>query len=218
MIDVLVPCYKRPEYTKQCLEYLERNTKYPNVTFFLVDDGSQDATLKYFEKFNLPKRIFSHKHNTGLRDVIIDFLNASKADYICKIDNDVLVPKEWLTKLVHVYESTNVDVLSPNVMPSDAASKGLDVGGYFETRTIGGLWFMDKSLLDDMFFEKLTYGGIKCAHMLIDQIQTDLELNVGWTKDVTVDDIGHWSGKHNKHIKSQEHLDYTMEIGREVAW
>ena len=57
-IDVLVPCYKRPEYTKMCLEALEKNTKYHNVTFYLVDDGSQDDTLKYFELFSKKKRVF----------------------------------------------------------------------------------------------------------------------------------------------------------------
>ena len=219
MIDILVPCYKRADYTKLCLEALEKNTKHKDVMFYLMDDGSRDTTVNLFQKFKLPCRIISHSVNHGLRDIIINFFSISKGDYVAKIDNDVLVPVGWLDNLKEIYDRTDVDVLSPNVRPSDAASRmGEEVGGYLKSRTIGGLWFMRRDIIKDTFFEKLEYGGIKCAHAIVHQIQTENDLNVGWTKEVTVDDIGHWSGKHEKHVKSPEHLRYSMEIGREVSW
>ena len=222
-VAVLVCCYKRPEYTKKCLEGLEKNTKRKNAMFFLIDDGSNDKTARYLLDFKLPHRTFLHKDNLGLRERIIDFfelVNETDVKYIAKVDNDTVVPKNWLTDLIKIYERCGVDVLSPNVTPSDAASNycKADDKGYVESGTIGGLWFMEKALIEDMFFERIGCGGIKSAHQILDQISTEKDAKFGFTREVVFDDIGHWSGMHPDHIKSDEHREYSAEINRRIAW
>jgi glycosyltransferase involved in cell wall biosynthesis len=210
-VAVLVPCFKRAEYTEICLESLQKNTTYENVTFFLIDDASHDKTLRFMENFKKTKRIFSHIENKGLREIIIDFFDMTKYyDYICKVDNDCAVPEHWIEDLLRIYKEGKYDVISPNVFPSNAA----ETANY----TIGGLWFMRRSFINGMYFERVACGGIKGAHLLIQQIITEKDPKFGWITDVVFQDIGHWSGKHEKHIKSDEHREYSHLIGRDIAW
>lgn len=91
MIAVLVPCFKRPEYTKMCMDALAVSQSYPNVHFYLVDDGSQDGTEEILRASNLAHLLTVHKEPTGLRNVIIEFFNQTKHGgytYLAKMDND----------------------------------------------------------------------------------------------------------------------------------
>lgn len=222
---VLLPCYKRPEYTQKCISALEQAQAYgPNVLFYLVDDGSGDKTGEILENAKLPKCVIKHEDNRGLRNVVIQFFEASlatNADLIVKMDNDCLVPSGWLDTLVAHLEAGHADVLSPNVLPSNAAMQyggQEDENGIRPSKLVGGLWAMRASLLQDIFFEVVGSGGIKGAWHLLNQILVEKEPRIGWTTRVNVQDIGHWSGTHPEHIKSQEHLDYSIEVGRKVAW
>lgn len=222
-IAVIVPAFKRPEYTDLCIKALEKAQEYKNTEFYLVDDGSRDGTSEILNKANLYSTTIISKENHGLRETILGFFDWVKEegfDLIAKIDNDCEVPANWLNDAVKVFEETDVDILSPNVMPSDAAHKyGKDEGlPYFPSKIVGGLWIMRATLLNDVQFERMSARGIKGAFSLLYQIIVEKEPKVGWLPNVIVQDIGHWSGKHQSHIKSPEHEAYSAFVGRPVAW
>lgn len=99
---IFVPCYKRPEYTKKCLDailtaqdYCEvsehRKRHYPNnvirFSFYLIDDGSDDETFGVIKEFNdammdiCPDiQIITEKHDQtlGLRSSIIEVFRFAK--------------------------------------------------------------------------------------------------------------------------------------------
>lgn len=219
---VLIPCYKRPEYTELCMRALEKAQKYENVEFFLVDDGSKDGTDNLLNNTSLPKRVIVHQENRGLRNVIIQFFKDTEDfEYIVKMDNDCLVPSEWLNKLICVLKHDLVDIVSPNVLPSNAAfkvGKESDISSIRLSPHVGGLWCMKRSLIDDVQFEDIESYGIKGAFPVLQQIIVEKDPRIGWATNVNVEDMGHYSGKHEKHIKSQEHLEYSQEVGRSVSW
>ena len=226
-VSVLIPCYKRHEYTKKCLDKLRENTKLEDVEFFLVDDGSDDEKktsdlLRIFAARVPNTHVIVNDENMGLRDVIIDFFERAEGEYLCKIDNDCLVPKGWLKGLLKVHEETDVEILSPNVEPSNAGLRnGVLEGGYLRVDSpgkMGGLWIMRRDLIENCYFEKTGNGGIGLAHAIIELIYTQTDCNAGWTDKVTLQDIGHWSGIHPDHIKSEDHYIYSAEVGRGVAW
>lgn len=223
-IAVLVPCYKRPEYTKLCLAALESAQDYKDTTFHLYDDGSLDKTDQLLELASLPKETHISTTNNGLRSVLLDFIvtQSKGADIITVVGNDCLMPKNWLDKLVYKLTTTDADIISPNVMPSNAAfkwgrddKKGL---GYRPAMTVGGLWMMRRDFIEDMYFEQVGTRGIIGAFQVLKQIISEKSPKVGWIEEVTVEDIGHWSGLHKQHIKSMEHKKYSAEIGRPIAW
>lgn len=222
--SVLVPCYRRPEYTDMCLRALEGAQNYEDTIFHLYDDGSNDGTDVLLKEARLPKEVHVSKDNNGLRHVLLDFIceRSAGAEFITVVGNDCLMPKKWLKDILATFERTDVDILSPNVEPSNAAyrwgqedTKGL---GYRPAQTVGGLWTMRRALTDGVYFERVGMRGILGAFQVLRQIIVEKNPKVGWTTDVTVQDVGHWSGQHDKHIKSPEHKVYSAEIGRPVAW
>lgn len=222
---VIIPAYKRPEYTKECLNTLFWAQDYDNVIFYFIDDG---GNKEIFEQFKRPQDILIvHDHPRGLRNSIIEFFTWVKEndiEFISKVDNDCLVPKNWLNDLIKILESTKVDILSPNVSETQAAYKyGRDDTyglGYRPSSFVGGLWTMRRKLIDSIFFEEADTTGIRGAFSLLHQIirMNEPQPRIGWTEKVCFEDLGHWGGTHEKHIKSEEHLAYSAEVGRPVGW
>lgn len=223
-VAVLIPCFKRPEYTQKCLQSIIDAQEYRNTTFFLIDDGSQDETWEIVQSCPLSNTIkVKHDEPQGLRNVIIDFINKTRTfDFISKVDNDCKVPKDWLTNILTVIKRGEVDIVSPNVYPSNAAfTYGFDDEkgkGFRPSRIVGGLWTMRRDLLDDVYFECLRSRGIVGAFNIIRQIVVEKNPRVGWLETVTVEDMGHWSGDHPEHIKTLAHAMYSSEVGRKIAW
>lgn len=224
-IAIVLPCYRRPEYTKKCIESLEKVTIPCDVTFYLFDDGSNDETADILNGAKLKKCVYVDKDNHGLRSTIVDFIEIARrtgTDFIGKMDNDCLVPSDWITKILDVFDKTDVDILSPNVLPSNAAfvygkddAAGL---GYRPGEIVGGLWFMRMSIIESLEFEQIDIRGLTGAISILKQIVTEAEPKVGWLPDLVVEDVGHWTGKHQDHIKSMEHEIYSKAVGRQIAW
>lgn len=201
-IAVFLSHYSRPEYTEKCLNAMQAAQDYPNTDFYIIEDDNP---------------------NIGLRNRIIQFFGEVKDGYdiIAKMDNDCIVPKNWLNDIINVFQETDVDILSPNVMPSNAAfTYGKKVEGlpYMPADVVGGLWVMKASLIKDMYFEEHPTNGLTGAISILKQICTENEVKVGWVPQVVVQDMGYWGGTHPEHIKSKEHEDYSKEVGRDIAW
>lgn len=225
-IAVLIPCYKRPEYTEMCLRAVEEAQEYgPDVTFYIIDDGSCDGTAEIIGRTNLNAIVTIRQDNQGLRNTIITFFEdvlRSEYDYIAKIDNDCLVPKNWLTDLLKILEDSKADIISPNVSESNAAHKygaiHIREGAFIPSEIVGGLWFMRRSMIEGLYFERFCSSGIRAAFNIIHQIVAEKSPRIGWTDSVTFEDVGFWAGTHAKHIKNGEHAAYSSEVGRRIAW
>lgn len=196
--------YKRPEYVAMTLKSLEESQEYDNVHFYIVEDENP---------------------NLGLRQRIINFFDEVRGqgyDYLIKMDGDCIVPKNYINDMVAKMQSTDADMLSPNVVPSNAAMNfgkdDLDGKGYRPSEIIGGLWCMKASLIEDMYFESHPTNGLTGAISVLKQICVEKEPKIGWVTEIVVEDVGHWGGKHLLHIKSKEHEMYSKEVGRQVAW
>lgn len=197
-IACLIPCYKRPEYTQKCVQSVSDAINGLQVNLFLPEKDS-------------------------LRTAIIDFFNETKDqyDFLVKIDNDCMVPEDYFNKMLDIFESSDVEILSPNVCPSNAAYRFGDVVEglpYMPSKIVGGLWMMRSKVIDGIKFSKYDVHGLTGAFPILKQIIVEKEPIVGWAKDIVVQDIGHWSGEHPEHIKSKEHQEYSLEVGRRIAW
>lgn len=224
-VEVILPCFKRPEYTYACIEALEKAQDYDNVLFHLVDDCSEDGTDEILNQANLNKIVTINKENIGLRNILLNFLSTVKPDtkYIAKVDNDVLMPVNWLNNLMKIMSANKVGILSPNVYPSNAADRlgepDIENKGYMVANHVGGLWFMRRDLITDVDFERYeNVRGINGAFEILNQIILDKDPEIGWVPSITADDIGHWSGTHPLCLKTDEHRDYYAYVNRKVSW
>lgn len=233
-VAILVPAYKRPEYTLACIKALKEAQEYQDTIFCLWNDDGTDDTQLIFDSFK-PRGENNHILHPrseqgdpyGLRAIIRAFfvdpvLAWPGIQFMSKVDNDCVVPKNWLNDILRVFDTTDVDILSPNVFPSNAAYKyGLEDTegkGYRPAKTVGGVWTMKVDMIRNVDFLPIKTKGIVGAWPLLKQIVIEKKAKVGWTDKVTFQDIGHWSGDHPEHIKSKEHELYSVEVGRPIGW
>lgn len=202
-VALFLAWYKRPEYLEMTLKSLQ-NQDYENIDFYIVEDNNP---------------------NTGLRNRIIDFFDSVKDkdyDFLMKVDADCVFPVDYVSNIIKAFNETDADILSANVKPSDAAftygKEDKEKKGYRPSEIVGGLWNFRPSLIKDMYFERHELNGLTGAISLLRQIVTEKEPKIGWLPNITVEDIGHWSGQHKLCVKSKEHFEYSKEVGRAVAW
>ena len=100
-VSVIVPVYNTEKYLKECIESI-LDMPYPELEVILVDDGSTDSSGSICDEYtNKDARVkVIHKLNGGLSSARNAGLDASNGEYVCFIDSDDTVKKEFAGKLV----------------------------------------------------------------------------------------------------------------------
>lgn len=105
---IVVQGYNRLEKTKQCVDAILRHTKGISYELFLVDNGSTDDTLEYFETVDYEhKKIIRITKNVGAFYPSKYIFKNFKGKYLVSIPNDVIVTHNWLSNIIGCYESDN---------------------------------------------------------------------------------------------------------------
>ena len=109
--SIMIVTYNRIELTKKTLEGLFERTDYPFNLIF-VDNNSTDGTADYLYKtcadaitenaFLKSFTILRNEKNLGIAVARNQALEASHDPWLSTMDNDVLVPKGWLSSCVEI--------------------------------------------------------------------------------------------------------------------
>ena len=238
-VCVFVPCFNRAEYTKMTLTSLTQNTKHQDAHLFLADDGSTDETgevlIEYANRKDTPFRkihLLDSDGNKGLRWQTSRFLKTAKPQgerpcYVVKLDNDVLVKPGWLGKLAYVMDNSDCDVLNIQRVPNNRRGGlyGGDVKGLLyrpSRQLLSGLWMMRFEVILEMgdlsVPEKAGKWGDTSRWMMRRFRAANRKIIIGWNKEVLIEHVGHVSGRHALHIKTEEYAKYTRRLGRRPRW
>lgn len=106
-ISIIVPILNEEKYIEKCLEsIIENDYSKDKLEVFLVDGGSQDKTVdiikKYQEEYpffkllNNPNRTAPYAMNIGIE--------ASKGEYIVRLDAHASYPKNYFLKLIEWHQ------------------------------------------------------------------------------------------------------------------
>lgn len=104
MIDIVYFTFNRLTYTKKTLPALIKNAG-ADFSLTIIDNGSTDGTVEYLrqmreEHAGVISKILFNSSNHGLAVPTNVFWRTSKAEFLGKVDNDTLVPKGWLARLL----------------------------------------------------------------------------------------------------------------------
>ena len=101
LVSVIVPVYNAEKYLSRCIDSILAQT-YTNFELLLINDGSKDNSGKicdeYAEKDNRI-RVY-HKENGGVSSARNYGLDKAVGKYICFVDADDWVNKDYLEKLL----------------------------------------------------------------------------------------------------------------------
>jgi len=103
LVSIIVPVYNRNSVIKKCYNSLINQT-YKNIEIIFVDDGSTDDTLDVLNSFLDNRLVVISKKNGGPADARRVGFNKSHGEYICFVDSDDKIDKDFISKLVTVME------------------------------------------------------------------------------------------------------------------
>jgi len=115
-VSIIMLTFNQKETTIKCIESLKRNTE-ADYELIIVDNGSNDGTREYLngikkEQDNI-KLIFNEK-NIGFAKANNQGIVLAEGEYILLLNNDVLLTKGWLNRLIACAESDpEIGVVGP---------------------------------------------------------------------------------------------------------
>ena len=111
LISIIIPCYNAEQSLERCLNSVV-SQYYQNLEIIIVDDGSRDQTSDIYTKFKKEDyRIKVIKqNNSGVSKARNVGLKAVTGDYICFVDSDDWVEKNYCEELYNILAAENADV------------------------------------------------------------------------------------------------------------
>ena len=115
-VDIVVPIHNALDAVKQCLQSIVRETSIP-YTLHCIDDASSYETYEWLKNFcqgHSHINLHANEENIGYTRTVNRGLRVSTADWVCVLNSDAIVTKNWLERLVHVATSTTkIGIVSP---------------------------------------------------------------------------------------------------------
>lgn len=109
--SIIIPVYNLASYLRECLDSLLAQT-YTDWEAICVDDGSTDESGKILDEFSHGDTRFVVIHrtnNNGVSAVRNTALEIAKGTWVCFLDGDDIVAKEWLLAIEIATRGAEVD-------------------------------------------------------------------------------------------------------------
>lgn len=110
LISVIVPMYNASRFIKKCITSILNQT-YKNFEVIIINDGSTDNSLNICNRFKDERIRIINQKNQGTIYSRLMGIKEAKGNYICFIDADDWVTKDYLETLVDTAEKHNVDLV-----------------------------------------------------------------------------------------------------------
>lgn len=171
-ISIIIPIYNARTYLMECLHSVLQQS-YPNFEVICVDDGStdesgmicqrlaeQDGRLKYLRQENAG---VSAARNLGL--------DYATGDYICFVDADDCIAKDFLSTLLNGIKGNDA------IICDFTQGEGLGHKGRIKEVSV-------KQIINDIVFERIKHPGLYCFMYKSDIIKdNDIRFVVGCIKN-----------------------------------
>lgn len=99
LISIIVAIYNIENYLNRCINSLISQS-YKNIEILLVNDGSNDASLKICESFKDPRIRIINKENGGLSSARNEGIKNANGDFCTFVDGDDYAEKDMVKNLV----------------------------------------------------------------------------------------------------------------------
>jgi GT2 family glycosyltransferase len=146
-VSIVVATFDRPDDLRACLRSLSSQATARQAEIIVVDNhpasGLTPPVVAEFPRARLlgeSKQGLSYARNAGIR--------ASTGTIVVATDDDVVMPPDWLEKLLAPFERDDVMIVTGNVLPAELATRAQQLfehygglGRGFVRVEAGGEWF-----------------------------------------------------------------------------
>lgn len=183
--DMVLLVFNNLFYTRECIESILRNTALPS-RLIIVDNRSEENVREYLKGIgstdSVEVTVILNDKNEGFAKGMNRGIRESKAEFVCLLNNDILVMPNWLNNMVEIASNNpSIGVVNPqsnNFGKVPDRGKSLDdfatglsnefKGRYIEVgQCIGFCMLIKRALIDKiglldeeqgfMFFEDTDY-------------------------------------------------------------
>lgn len=115
--SIIIPTWNTADITKKCVQTI--NKYIPNTQIIVVDNGSQDNTVKDLKKYKNIKLI-ENKSNLGFSKANNIGLKSATADYIVFMNSDIeLIDKSLIEMVNYLKKNKNIGLIGPKFLNPD---------------------------------------------------------------------------------------------------
>ena len=123
LVSLIITCHNLGKYLLECIKSIE-NQSYKNFEIIIVDDASDSSTKEIIEKnfknksaiakfFNSTDiRVIDIKKNEGQMGAFLQGLKIACGEFVCMIDADDVLYRDYLSTLVQAHMNTSVAFIS----------------------------------------------------------------------------------------------------------
>jgi len=103
-VSIIIPSWNGLSFLKQCMDSIEKHTKWP-FEVIVVDNNSQDGTRNFIlnSNYKMDGQYIQNDKNMGFAIPNNQGAESAKGDFICFLNNDVIVTDNWLTEMMNVF-------------------------------------------------------------------------------------------------------------------
>ncbi|MDR4931332.1 glycosyltransferase family 2 protein [Segatella bryantii] len=119
-VSIIIPAYNVEKYIEKCLTSIINQT-YKNIEIIIIDDGSNDSTYSIcslFQRKDNRIKLFSIE-NGGVSNARNFGLTKVSGQYICFVDSDDFVEKEYIENLLTAVQGFDIAISGIHVFGSD---------------------------------------------------------------------------------------------------
>ncbi len=113
-VSVIVPVFNRENCIEQCISSITNQTL-KNIEIIVIDDGSNDNTLKVLEKIKDERVIVKSQRNMGQGIARNSGLEMARGEYVAFVDSDDTIEADMLKKMYIKAKSENADMVQCNI-------------------------------------------------------------------------------------------------------
>jgi len=104
-VDIIITLWNQLQYTQNCIQSILVNTSVP-FHLILIDNASTDNTpqfLEFLHRHGGQTTVIFNKENLGWSKGLNQGIKASKAEYLCFLNNDTILTKHWLNSMLSAF-------------------------------------------------------------------------------------------------------------------
>lgn len=173
LVSFVVTSFNYEDYIQKTLESIKNQT-YENFEIVVVDDKSSDNSVEKINQFvennkDLSIRLVVHSENKGQMASIQTGISYCKGQFVCFVDSDDILIKDYARTLIRVHMSCSVAVASAQVVEigqNDEIHTTYSVSSFqkekkFELKSLENLLDIDVENVDfDVLdLKKAPFGG-----------------------------------------------------------
>ena len=112
LISIIIPVYNASKYIDKCLKSIIEQT-YKTLEIIVIDDGSTDNSTNIIKKFfeNDERIRLIQKKNSGVSDSRNVGIDNSHGKWICFVDSDDYIEKDYIEQLYNYAIKSKVDIV-----------------------------------------------------------------------------------------------------------